>query len=241
MRLNNVSSTQAEAVSDNSRSTENAERSCPISCSAAATQEPSSLRQSIPPVAPHGAAFVFNRYKLDNRPTAFKVLPPMPSGLANVTVLKEHFSTFGDPPAVEMEDLEPQDGNNGSEMSKISASICFPTRRSAERAFSNGKIWQGQALQFMWLQSSNSTKDIGVKKDADPALKQPPDASVQTIPQDTQEENAAGIDEPEKYDIECEKQPSDANVQTSPKDPLTGSRERTAADMDELEKAYIGS
>ncbi|WMV59066.1 hypothetical protein MTR67_052451 [Solanum verrucosum] len=236
MRLNDVSSTQAEAVSDNSRSTENAERSCPISCSAAATQEPSSLRQSIPPVAPHGAAFVFNRYKLDNRPTAFKVLPPMPSGLANVTVLKEHFSTFGDPPSVEMEDLEPQDGNNGSEMSNISASICFPTRRSAERAFSNGKIWQGQALQFMWLQSSNSTKDIGVKKDADPALKQPPDASVQTIPQDTQEENAAGIDEPEKYDIECEKQPSDANVQTSPKDPLTGSRERTAADMDELEK-----
>ncbi|KAG5571026.1 hypothetical protein H5410_060792 [Solanum commersonii] len=241
MRLNDVSSTQAGAVSDNSRSTENAERSCPISCSAAATQEPSSLRQSIPPVAPHGAAFVFNRYKLDNRPTAFKVLPPMPSGLANVTVLKEHFSTFGDPPAVEMEDLEPQDGNNGSEMSNISASICFPTRRSAERAFSNGKIWQGQALQFMWLQSSNSTKDIGVKKDADPALKQAPDASVQTIPQDTQEENAAGIDEPEKYDIECEKQPSDANVQTSPKDPLTGSRERTAADIDELEKAYIGS
>ncbi|KAH0710908.1 hypothetical protein KY284_012335 [Solanum tuberosum] len=241
MRLNDVSSTQAEAVSDNSRSTENAEHSCPISCSAAATQEPSSLRQSIPPVAPHGAAFIFNRYKLDNRPTAFKVLPPMPSGLANVTVLKEHFSTFGDPPAVEMEDLEPQDGNNGSEMSNISASICFPTRRSAERAFSNGKIWQGQALQFMWLQSSNSTKDIGVKKDAHPALKQPPDASVQTIPQDTQEENAAGIDEPEKYDIECEKQPSDANVQTSPKDPLTGSRERTAADMDELEKAYIGS
>ncbi|KAL3352314.1 hypothetical protein AABB24_020382 [Solanum stoloniferum] len=236
MRLNDVSSTQAEAVSDNSRSTENAERSCPISCSAAATQEPSSLRQSIPPVAPHGAAFVFNRYKLDNRPTAFKVLPPMPSGLANVTVLKEHFSTFGDPPSVEMEDLEPQDGNNDLEMSNISASICFPTRRSAERAFSNGKIWQGQALQFMWLQSSNSTKDIGVKKDADPALKQPPDASVQTIPQDTQEENAAGIDEPEKYDIECEKQPSDANVQTSPKDPLTGSRERTAADMDELEK-----
>lgn len=185
MRLNDVSSTQAEVVSDNNRSTENAEHSCPISCSAAATQEPSSLRQSIPPVAPHGAPFVFNRYKLDNRPTAFKVLPPMPSGLANVTVLKEHFSTFGDPPAVEMEDLEPQDGNNGSEMLNISASICFPTRRSAERAFSNGKIWQGQALQFMWSQSSNSTKDIDVKKDGDPALKQPLDANVQTIPQDT--------------------------------------------------------
>lgn len=55
----------------------------------------------------------------------------------------------------------------------------------------------------------------------------------------TQEENAAGIDEPEKYDIKCEKQPSDANVQTRPKDPLTGTRERTATDI--LEKADIGS
>lgn len=84
VRLNVVSSTQAEAVSNSSRSTENAERSCSIPCSAVATQEPSSLRQSIPPLAPHAAPFVFNRYKIDNRPTAFKVLPPMPSGLANV-------------------------------------------------------------------------------------------------------------------------------------------------------------
>lgn len=155
--------------------------------------------------------------------------------------MKEHFSTFGDPPAVELEDLEPQDGNNGSERLNISASICFPMRRSAERAFSNGKIWQGQALQFMWLQSSNYTKDIGVKKDADPALKQPPDASVQTVPKDTQEENTAGIDEPEKCDTECEKQPSDANIQPSPKDPLTDSLEGTAADIDELEKGYVES
>ncbi|KAK4341043.1 hypothetical protein RND71_039544 [Anisodus tanguticus] len=238
--LNDVSSTQAEAVSDSSRSAENAERSSCMPCSAVATQEPSSLRQSIRPLAPHGAPFVFNRYKLDNRPTAFKVLPPMPSGLANVAVLKEHFSTFGDL-SVKLEDLEPQDGNNGLETLNISASICFPTRRSAERAFSNGKIWQGQALQFMWLQSSNSTKDICVKKDADPALKQPPDASVQTIPKDSQEENAAGIDKPEKCDIECKKQPSDANVQPSPKDPLTGSQEGNAAGIDEPEKGYIES
>lgn len=239
MGLNDVSSTQAEAVSDSSRSAENAERSCSIACSAVATQEPSSLRQSIRPLAPHGAPFVFNRYKLDNRPTAFKVLSPMPSGLANVAVLKEHFSTFGDLPSIELEDLEPQDGNNGSESLNISARICFPTRRSAERAFSNGKIWQGQALQFMWLQSSNSTKEIGVKKDADFALKQPPDASVHTIPKDAQEENAAGIDEPEKCDIECEKQPSDANAQLSPKDPLTGSLEGNTAGIDELGKGYM--
>ncbi|CAN4115573.1 unnamed protein product [Withania somnifera] len=198
MGLNDVSSTQAEAVSDSSRSAENAERSCSLSCSAIATQEPSSLRQSIRPLAPHGAPFVFNRYKLDNRPTVFKVLPPMPSGLANAAVLKEHFSTFGDLPSVELEDLEPEDGKNGSEPLNVSARICFPTHRSAESAFSNGKMWQGQALQFMWLQSSNTTKEIAVKKDADLALKQPPDARVQTIPKDAQEENAAGIDESEK-------------------------------------------
>ncbi|XP_059284676.1 zinc finger CCCH domain-containing protein 41-like [Lycium ferocissimum] len=241
MELNDVSSTPVEAVSDCSRSAENAERSCSIPCSAVAIQEPSCLRQSIRPLAPHGAPFVFNRYKLDNRPTAFKVLPPMPSGLANVAALKEHFSTFGDLSSVELEDLEPQDGNSGSETLNISASICFPTRRSAERAFSNGKIWQGQALQFMWLQSSDSTKDIGVKKDADPALKQPSDASVQTNPKDSQEENAAGIDEPEKCDIESEKQPSDANIQPSQTDPLTGSQEGNAAGIDEPEKGYIES
>lgn len=84
MRLNDVFSTKTEAVSDNSRSTENAEHSCSMPCATVATEEPSSLRQSIPPLAPHGAPFVSNRYKLDNRPTAFKVLPPMPSGLANV-------------------------------------------------------------------------------------------------------------------------------------------------------------
>ncbi|CAN4091567.1 unnamed protein product [Withania somnifera] len=239
MRLNDLSSTQAEAVSNSSRSVEDAERSCSGSCSS--IQEPSSLRQSIRPLAPHGAPFVFNRYKLDNRPTAFKVLPRMPSGLANVAVLKEHFSTFGEIPAVELEYLEPQDGNNGSESLNIYARICFPTRQSAERAFSNGKIWQGQALQFMWLQSSNSTKEIDVKNDADPALKQLPDASVQTIPEEAQEENAAGIDELEKCDKECEQQPSDANDQPSPKDPLTDSLEGNTAGIDELGKGYIES
>ncbi|MCE5166976.1 hypothetical protein HAX54_032114, partial [Datura stramonium] len=40
-----------------------------------------------------------------------------------VDVLKEHFSTFGDFPSVELEDLEPQDCNNGSEMQNTSASL----------------------------------------------------------------------------------------------------------------------
>lgn len=157
--------------------------------------------------------------------------------------MKEHFSAFGDLTSVELEDLEPQDSSNGSETLSISARICFPTRRSAERAFLNGKIWQGQALQFMWLQSSNSTKDSGVRNDAAPALKQPSDASVQPISKDSstgsEEGNTAGSDAPEKDYMEREKQPSDANVQPIPEDPLTCLQEGNAAGIDEPEKGYI--
>lgn len=156
--------------------------------------------------------------------------------------MKEHFSAFGDLTSVELEDLEPQDSSNGSETLSISARICFPTRRSAERAFLNGKIWQGQALQFMWLQSSNSTKDSGVRNDAAPALKQPSDASAQPISKDStgsEEGNTAGTDAPEKGYMEREKQPADANVQPIPEDPLTGLQEGNAAGIDEPEKGYI--
>ena len=49
-----------------------------------------------------------------------------------------------------------------SEASKIcSACITFTTRRSAERAFVNGKCWQDHNLKFMWLTSSNSRSDSG--------------------------------------------------------------------------------
>lgn len=48
-------------------------------------QEPSSLKQSIRPLAPVGASFLVNRFKLYNAPTTFKIIPPLPTGLANVT------------------------------------------------------------------------------------------------------------------------------------------------------------
>lgn len=44
-------------------------------------QEP--LRASTRP--PPGAPFVANRFKLDNRPTAFRIVSPIPAGLANVS------------------------------------------------------------------------------------------------------------------------------------------------------------
>lgn len=82
-----VSSQHTEVVPDSNRSANNALLSCSKSSSPVATSEPSSLKQSIRPLAPVGAPFIFNRYKLDNRPTAFKINPPIPSDLANVIFL----------------------------------------------------------------------------------------------------------------------------------------------------------
>ncbi|CAN4079206.1 unnamed protein product [Withania somnifera] len=197
---NAVSSPHSEATPFRSRSTENAEPSCSKSFVIVTAQEASNSEQSIRPLAPVGAPFILNRYKLDNRPTAFKILPPLPSGLANVDVLKEHFSKFGDLPSVELEDLEPQDCNNGSEVQNTSARISFRSRRSAERAYLNGKCWQDQTLHFMWLQSSNSAKDIVVGESVAPASKQPSDANGQCTANSclagSQERSLAGISEP---------------------------------------------
>ncbi|XP_042025358.1 zinc finger CCCH domain-containing protein 41-like [Salvia splendens] len=110
--------------------------------------------------APIGAPFVANRFKLDNRPTVFKVVPPLPSDLANVAALEEHFSSYGDLASVVLEESELQETNDASvSSSNISARISFTTRRSAEKAFSHGKSWQGHKLQFSWLSSVNTGKE----------------------------------------------------------------------------------
>ncbi|KAF3629302.1 putative trithorax group protein osa-like [Capsicum annuum] len=213
---NAVSSPHSEATPFSSRSTENAEPGCSKSSSIVAAQEASNLKQSIRPLAPVGAPFILNRYKLDNRPTAFKILPPLPSGLANVDILKEHFSTFGDLPSVELEDLEPQDCNSGSEVQNTSARISFRSRRSAERAYLNGKCWQDQTLHFMWLQSSNSAKDLGVGENVTPTSKQPSDAGENVTP--------------------ASKQPSVANGQSIANNCLGGSEEGSGAGSGEPEE-----
>lgn len=67
--------------------------------------------------------------------------------------MKEHFSSYGDISNLELEDQQAGE----SEASKnCSARITFTTRRSAERAFGDGKCWQGHTLEFMWLTSSDS-------------------------------------------------------------------------------------
>ncbi|KAF5457280.1 hypothetical protein F2P56_021393 [Juglans regia] len=148
-----LASPRAEMVGDRNKPADNVVPNSPKTSPIPVLQEPMSLKQPIRPVGPVGTPFLTNRYKLDNRPTAFRILPPLPAGLASDAVLKEHFSSYGDISNLELEDQQAGE----SEASKnCSGRITFTTRRSAERAFGEGKCWQGHTLEFMWLTSSNS-------------------------------------------------------------------------------------
>lgn len=76
----------AEMIVDKNKSTENVASSIPKTSASLMQHESTASRQLIRPVAPTGAVFLTNRYKLDNRPTAFKIIPPLPPGLANVNL-----------------------------------------------------------------------------------------------------------------------------------------------------------
>eukprot|EP01018_Ginkgo_biloba_P009835 Gb_29092 [translate_table: standard] len=101
--------------------------------------------------------FIPNRFKLDNRPTAFRVLPPLPAGLMDIATLKEHFAVFGDLSTVELDDVEGHFDGAARAQEKSSVRVAYITRRAAERAFTHGRFWQGQNLQFAWLMPSNNT------------------------------------------------------------------------------------
>ncbi|MBA0666037.1 hypothetical protein Goklo_002494, partial [Gossypium klotzschianum] len=196
------------------KSTENVGSHGPTSNATMSLQESKSSKQQSRPSASTGYPFLMNKYKLDNRPTAFRVIPPLPSGFADVShsisssekivfapsfyedgfyliillfhfekkvdVLKEHFLQYGDLSAVEIEDVE-NDNDMGSEaMNNCSIVITYGTRRSAERAYVNGKCWQGNNLQFTWLTSSNSSNDPSSKETSSSTLKGTLEADVQT-------------------------------------------------------------
>ena len=72
--------------------------------------------------------------------------------------MKEHFLQYGDLFSVELEDVENDDDMGSEALKNSSALITYSTRRSAERAYVNGKCWEGNNLQFTWLTSSNSNK-----------------------------------------------------------------------------------
>lgn len=82
-----VSPQQAELALDGCRPAESTAPQSSKLSSGVPLQEPSSLKPSIRLLAPTGVPFVLKRFKLDNRPTAFKVLPPLPTGFADVSSL----------------------------------------------------------------------------------------------------------------------------------------------------------
>ncbi|KAE9612696.1 hypothetical protein Lal_00005853 [Lupinus albus] len=127
-------------------------------------QESSGVKQPIQPSMP------VNRYKLDNRPTAFRVIPPLPAGLANVAVLKEHFLPYGELSAVDLEDVQVNDS------CQQEARITFTTRSAAECAFVNGKVWEDNNLKFVWLTPSNSSSAAGSSEHSISPPKEPLDA-----------------------------------------------------------------
>ncbi|KAJ4973104.1 hypothetical protein NE237_006278 [Protea cynaroides] len=142
---------------------------------------PKNSKQLSRPSAPIGPPLLVNRFKLDNRPTTFKILPPLPADFANVSVLKEHFQSFGDLAAVELDDSDFCTRSASVEPSaNCFARITFTTRRAAERAFLNGKCWQSHSLQFVWLaNSSNSTNELGGRESSPiPTPRAPSDAEV---------------------------------------------------------------
>lgn len=166
-----VASPRAEMIADK-KSVENVVSQNSNTISAVLLLEPTSLKQPIRPVAPVMTSIQMNRFKLDNRPTTFRIVPPLPIGLTNVASLKEHFSTYGDLSSVDLEELETHEGINGSETSKsCSARITFTSRRSAEKAFKSGKCWQGNNLHFTWITSTYSSNDGGGKENSPTTLK----------------------------------------------------------------------
>lgn len=131
-----------------------------------------------------GAPSTPKKYKLDNRPTAFRVLQPLPTGFLNVAVLKEHFQQYGDLSTVEVEeDMEAHDGDSGSQsqtLKNCSVRLNFATRHAAERAFINGKSWEGHKLRFTWLIPSNSSNNPAGREEPSSTLKGLMDVDVQT-------------------------------------------------------------
>ena len=76
-----VASPHAEITANKNNTLENPVSHSPKATAIIAQQESTALKPPFRPYAP------VNRYKLDNRPTSFKIVPPLPAGLVNVSTL----------------------------------------------------------------------------------------------------------------------------------------------------------
>lgn len=90
---------------------------------------------------------------------SFRVFPPLPASLANLSMLEAHFSSFHHLSSVELEEQESTSSSSSGCLkhpSNCSAIVRFSTRDSAEKAFLAGTNWQGHDLKFSWVSTSNS-------------------------------------------------------------------------------------
>lgn len=93
-------------------------------------------------------------------------------------MVKEHFSSFGDVCTVELVSEDDNCVLNAS--NNCSANVTFLTRHSAERAFEDGKCWQGQDLKFIWLSSSGKNPD-GASPEASRDADMEPESEAESI------------------------------------------------------------
>ncbi|XP_031405169.1 zinc finger CCCH domain-containing protein 41-like isoform X1 [Punica granatum] len=163
---NIVTLPHAKMADSQKKSADNAKN--PNTSSVRTLQDSTSFKPFNCPTAPLSTSFLADRYKVDSRPTAFKIIPPLPSGLANVAALKEHFSPYGEHSNVEFKNIEANADLSESWTTKnCSACVRFTTRQSAERAFMHGKCWKGHYMQFLWLKSNDSIPAAKVASETD--------------------------------------------------------------------------
>ncbi|CAH8309195.1 unnamed protein product [Eruca vesicaria subsp. sativa] len=198
---------------------------------------------------------VVNRYKLDNRTTTIKVVPPLPTGLADVAVLKEHFSSYGEVSKVELEDNASTDSGKDQESEthnkSRAACVTFVKRSAAEKAFANAKSWQEHTLQFVWVtrqikkenNSSSDKNNPSVPRDH-LSSKNKPASSVSNDPKPPDEVKASSTEEPESTNVsgdddtldEREAKESDNGNNKSITESIEGASEAVAASETDKEQ-----
>lgn len=116
---------------------------------------------------------------------------------------------------MELEELEPQEISNASLPSNVAARVSFTTRHSAEKAFLNGKCWQGHNLRFMWITYSNSSKNSGGTANSSAPSDRPSYSNVQSSGEAVSSSGSSKNIGDSGYCAAASNERSDANVQSS--------------------------
>lgn len=80
-----VISPHSDTITDKNKGENTVSHSPKTNTTVVLQESMSSKQHPVRPFAPVVSPFLMNRYKLDNRPTAFRILPPLPAGFANVS------------------------------------------------------------------------------------------------------------------------------------------------------------